>query len=331
MTRIPNLPTVTTANTGDYIPVFTTGSINAKMTVGQLGTAIADSFVNPTFTLQSASVTTGNIVAVTAAANTWLILTTTSISTLSIRLPDSLTAFDGQEVIITIDGAVVSLSIGANGCDTNGQPSSCNSDGLGVRMRFNAATFTWFCITNHGDSFDSVRLDSGIRDSSSNEVVDVVSSASAVNQVGVANAATGVAPIISARGDDANVGLTVTSKNNGAMNVISPTGDVNVTATAGNIIADVTALGTAAFRVGGVSRLAVDATGATVAGVMAATTVKLTPTVFASLGSAVTAGAGAVRYITDSASVVFHANSSPGGGAGRVMVVSDGTNWLVGG
>jgi hypothetical protein len=47
------------------------------------------------------------------------------------------------------------------------------------------------------------------------------------------------------------------------------------------------------------------------------------------LPSAVTAGAGARAFVTDANSTTFHATVA-GGGANKVPVVSDGTNWLIG-
>lgn len=56
---------------------------------------------------------------------------------------------------------------------------------------------------------------------------------------------------------------------------------------------------------------------------------KVVPVVFASLPSAVTVGAGARHYITDSDSVVFNATAA-GGGSSGVGVVSDGSIWKIG-
>jgi hypothetical protein len=53
------------------------------------------------------------------------------------------------------------------------------------------------------------------------------------------------------------------------------------------------------------------------------------PTTFGALLSASSAGAGARAFITDGASATFNAVAS-GGGSNKIMVHSDGTNWLVG-
>lgn len=52
-------------------------------------------------------------------------------------------------------------------------------------------------------------------------------------------------------------------------------------------------------------------------------------TTVASLPSASTAGAGARSFVTDANATTFHATVA-GGGANKVPVVSDGTNWLIG-
>lgn len=57
--------------------------------------------------------------------------------------------------------------------------------------------------------------------------------------------------------------------------------------------------------------------------------VKVTPTTFALLPAAATAGAGARAFVTDSNTATFNATIA-GGGANAVPCFSDGTNWKVG-
>lgn len=52
-------------------------------------------------------------------------------------------------------------------------------------------------------------------------------------------------------------------------------------------------------------------------------------TVVASLPSAATVGANARAFVTDATATTFHSTVA-GGGANKVPVVSDGTNWLIG-
>jgi hypothetical protein len=58
-----------------------------------------------------------------------------------------------------------------------------------------------------------------IGDSSNNELLSFTTTASAVNQINVANAATGTNPVISAIGNDTNIGITLTPKGTGRTNV----------------------------------------------------------------------------------------------------------------
>jgi hypothetical protein len=61
----------------------------------------------------------------------------------------------------------------------------------------------------------SPRITTAILDNNGNEVLLISPTASAVNEVTIANAATGNAPAISASGDDANVGINLTPKGTG--------------------------------------------------------------------------------------------------------------------
>lgn len=83
----------------------------------------------------------------------------------------------------------------------------------------------------------------------------------------------------------------------------------------GNLV-DVQLNGAARFRV-------------TSAGNAVAVTVTTTSTTVASLPSAATAGAGARGFVTDATATTF-LSTVAGGGANKVPVVSDGTNWLIG-
>lgn len=58
-----------------------------------------------------------------------------------------------------------------------------------------------------------------IGDSSNNELISFSTTASAVNQINVANAATGTNPVISAIGNDTNIGITLTPKGTGRTNI----------------------------------------------------------------------------------------------------------------
>lgn len=78
-------------------------------------------------------------------------------------------------------------------------------------------------------------------------------------------------------------------------------------------------------------RLADDSVDAalTASSVTASTFLKSTATTVAGLTAAATAGAGARSFVTDATATTF-LSTVAGGGANKVPVVSDGTNWLIG-
>jgi hypothetical protein len=84
-------------------------------------------------------------------------------------------------------------------------------------------------VTNTGTGDNvlatSPRLVTSINDTNGNELIGITATASAVNEITVANAATGTNPVISATGTDTNIGITLTPKGTG-----------NVVLTSGNLV-----------------------------------------------------------------------------------------------
>jgi hypothetical protein len=74
------------------------------------------------------------------------------------------------------------------------------------------------------------KVTTSINDTNSNELIKFTATGSAVNEVTIANSATGNPPTISATGSDTNIGITVTSKGSGNAIITSPTGEVQLTA-----------------------------------------------------------------------------------------------------
>lgn len=331
MTNINQLPVLQTPSDGDLLPVYvgTQGS-TYKLSLTNLLGYLTDSFVSPGFTVQTASASSGDSIAVTdTLANVWLIVRPSgALSTLTIRLPGAGSAFDGQEVLVSIDNAVATLSIGANGCDFAGKPFSCDSTGLGVRFRFQSSLATWWCLTQHGDQFENVRINDAIRDGSNNEVIVINGAASAVNQFAASNAATGGTVTFAAAGDDTNVDAAFKSKGSGTATLESPGGDVNVRAVSGNAIVDVGSLHTFAVRVNSSQVVGID-------DVLADFSTPVKPAVYtvANLPSAATVGQGARAFVTDSNATLAAGlgNTVAAGGANKVPVYSDGTDWKIGG
>ena len=65
----------------------------------------------------------------------------------------------------------------------------------------------------------SPKVTTGIFDSNSNELIKVTATSSAVNELTLANAATGNDPVLSATGGNTNIGITLTPKGNGVVTV----------------------------------------------------------------------------------------------------------------
>ena len=89
-----------------------------------------------------------------------------------------------------------------------------------------------------------------IADANQNELVDFTATGSAVNHVGITNAATGNGPTIEAKGDDTNIDLNVSGKGTGALastgaKLTSPKVITGVNDTNGNELVKVTATGSA--------------------------------------------------------------------------------------
>lgn len=66
-------------------------------------------------------------------------------------------------------------------------------------------------------SMTSPKVITSINDTNGNELLKVTATASAVNEVTVANAATGNNPVLSATGNDTNIGINLTPKGSGAI------------------------------------------------------------------------------------------------------------------
>ena len=94
------------------------------------------------------------------------------------------------------------------------------------------------------------KIGTSILDTNGNELFLLTATASAVNEITLANATTGNSPVLSATGDDSNIGITLTPKGTGE--VVIAAGNLNygataVTATGAELnYSDLTTLGTTA-------------------------------------------------------------------------------------
>src|SRR3990167_5798716 len=94
----------------------------------------------------------------------------------------------------------------------------------------------WNTVKRTGDTMTGALAfnagGSAINDSNGNELIKVTATASAVNELTIANAATGNAPILSATGGDTNVDIVLFPQGSGAVNLfdnLSIKGDVSTT------------------------------------------------------------------------------------------------------
>lgn len=84
---------------------------------------------------------------------------------------------------------------------------------------FNAATQTLTNKTLTAPTINNAIIQGALKDSAGNELVNFISSASAVNGISITNAATGSAPSIKAKGDDTNINLNLSGQGNGVVNL----------------------------------------------------------------------------------------------------------------
>ena len=84
-----------------------------------------------------------------------------------------------------------------------------------------------------------------IADANQNELVDFTATGSAVNHVGITNAATGNGPTIEAKGDDTNIDLNVSGKGTGKLATTSPKITTGINDSNNNELIKVTATGSA--------------------------------------------------------------------------------------
>ena len=119
-----------------------------------------------------------------------------------------------------------------------------------------AGTFT----ATGTSSLTSPRVVTQINDTNGNELLKVTATASAVNELTLANAATGANPVLSATGGDTNIGITLTTKGTGG--VVFPAGAVGTPAitTTGDPNTGIffPAADTIAFAEGGVEAMRLD-------------------------------------------------------------------------
>ena len=174
-------------------------------------------------------------------SKTWIIENATSGSqTITIKQGTGATVdvANGSKVMVVTDGA------GAGAAVLNANPTEAGTGdvtGPGSSTDNNVATFdgiTGKIIQDGGKglptgsivgtsdtqtltdkTLTSPKIGTDIQDANGAELIKVTATASAVNEITLANAATGGNPTLTASGDDTNVGIDVTPKGTGELNV----------------------------------------------------------------------------------------------------------------
>jgi len=112
-------------------------------------------------------------------------------------------------------------------------------------------------------SLTSPKIVTQISDTNGNELLKVTATASAVNELTLANAATGNNPVLSATGGDTNIGITLTPKGTGGVVFSAGTAAAPAITTTGDTNTGIffPAADTIAFTEGGVEAMRIDSSG----------------------------------------------------------------------
>jgi len=112
-------------------------------------------------------------------------------------------------------------------------------------------------------SLTSPKIVTQISDTNGNELLKVTATASAVNELTLANAATGNNPVLSATGGDTNIGITLTPKGTGGVVFSAGTAALPAITTTGDTNTGIffPAADTIAFTEGGAESMRIDSSG----------------------------------------------------------------------
>lgn len=232
MPTINQLSATTSLTTSDKLVVYSQDNGDArKATLSTLLNFLHDNYQDEGLTTQVTVPLTGqNVVLPTQTTSLWVILDPAgTLASLTVTLPAVASAFDGQEVSIATTAGITSFSIGGNGATVFGAPTTLPASSF-ITLKFSVAQTAWYA-NNPGvvTSFSTITLSSGINDVNGNELLKVSATSSAVNEVTLANAASGSGPTISATGGDTNIPLNLAGKGTGDVNLNS---DVNISGAA---------------------------------------------------------------------------------------------------
>lgn len=238
MPTINQLPSLSQLSGGDQLPVYSPTNGDARrVSITSLLEYFQGNFADPDYlTIINAPTNSGfNIQLGAQTQSLFLIINPTgAFAAGTVTLPPVASCFDGQEILIVSSQSIAALTVAGNGATLLGVPGALGIGGF-FTIRFNALQSTWYTLSsNTGSNFSTITLSGGINDVNGNELVRVSATASAVNEITVANAATAGAPTISATGNDTNISLNLVGKGTGVVQaggipVVTTTGTQTLT------------------------------------------------------------------------------------------------------
>jgi len=123
--------------------------------------------------------------------------------------------------VVSIDGTGIVVNLGTTFTLTATTPPASNRvillpDANGT-VTLNEAAQTLLQKTLVSPTITNPAVSGVVNDSNGNEIIRLFPTASAVNEIGLTNAATGNSPTVSATGTDTNIDLTLNSKGGGSV------------------------------------------------------------------------------------------------------------------
>ena len=202
--------------------VTTTGTqtlTNKTLTAPKIGTSILDTNGNELALLTATGSAVNEFTLANAASGNAPKLSSTGETNVDLDLEAKGTGH------ITVRGNTNPGSIQLN-CESNthgqqikSQPHSTNTTNIMLLPQGADSTLVSLVsadtLTNK--TLTSPKIGTNILDTGGNELLKLTATGSAVNELTLANAATGGAPILSATGGDTNIGITLTPKGSGAV------------------------------------------------------------------------------------------------------------------
>ena len=322
---INQLASVTSLSSSDKLVVYDSNNGDArKASLSSLLTFLEANFASPEYTVViSAPIDGFNQQLAATTTNIWLILNPAgSLSGGTITMPPVADCFDGQQLIVVTTSSIVGdgLTVAGNGATVLAAPSQFGS-GSGFVLRFNTLQQTWYTIAQNFGSqpaFSTLIISTAIADTDSNELLKIVQTSAAVNEITIRNAATGSAPSLKASGGDTNVSLELSGKGTGLVKVL----DLN------------TLLQTEIVGLTSIQDLTNKILTAAVLVNCTADAIKTGPTTVSSLVALYppATNKSARGFVTDSTQAMTAGIGTAviGGGANNVPVYSDGTIYRIG-